>query len=83
MVSNVGDADSSFRIGVQYFGDEVLTLRRQELWHLIIGTHDLLVEIRRLGVFEGQVTGNHSIEDNSRTPNISLQAVIPFASNHL
>ena len=67
MVSNVRDSDSSFGVGVQYFGDEVLTLRRQELRHLIISTHDLLVEIRSLGVFEGQVTGNHSIEDNSRS----------------
>ena len=83
VVSDLRDAYASIWVGVQNFADEVLALGGQKLRHLVIGAHDLFVEVRRLWVFEGQVTGNHGIENNSGTPDVCLKSVIPFPSDHL
>ena len=45
MVLNFGNADSGFGVGVQDFIDEVFAFGGEELGHLVVCTHDLLVKI--------------------------------------
>ena len=83
MTSDLRYPDSRLRVCVQNFADKVLALWGEELWHGVICAHDLLIEIGCLWVLEGQVSSHHGIEDNTTTPNVSLQSVVLLASNHL
>ena len=83
VVSNVGNANASLRIGVQDLLDEVLALRREELGHLVVRCHDLLVQVRCLGVLEWEVASHHGVEYDTAGPDIRLKTVISLASNHL
>jgi len=83
VVSDLADSDSCLRISIQDLRNEVLAFRGEELRHLIVGCHDFLVQVRSLWVFKGQISGDHRIEDNARTPDISLKAMVPLAGNHL
>jgi hypothetical protein len=44
---------------------------------------DLGLKFMHIGCFERHCTKQHGIEDNSSTPNVRLEALIPFASKHL
>lgn len=83
MILNFCDSDSSFGICVQDFANEVLAVWGEKLWHLVVGTHDFLVQIGGFGVLEGKITSNHGIKDNSTTPDIRLKTMISFACDHL
>ena len=83
MSSDVGNTDTSFWVRVEDFDDKVLALRRKELGHLVVGSHDLLVEVRGLWVLEGQVASDHGVEDDSAGPNVGLQTVVTLSSDHL
>ena len=65
MIPNVGDADSSLRIGVEDLLNEVFALGREKLGHRVLCSHDLFVQVRRLWVFEGQVSGDHGVKDDT------------------
>ena len=43
VTSNVTYTEACFRVGIQNFRYQVLTLLREELRHLVISRHDLLV----------------------------------------
>ena len=45
VVSDLRDANARIWVGIQDFADEVLAFRGQELRHLVVGTHDLLVKV--------------------------------------
>ena len=83
MVSDLRDADTGVWISVQYFAYEVLAFGGQELRHLVVSTHDLFIQVRCLRILKWQVASNHSVENNSGAPNISLKSVVPLSSNHL
>ena len=72
MVPDLRYSDSSLWICVQNLLYDVFALGREELWHLVISGHDLLVQIGCLGVLERQVACNHGIKDDSTRPDIRL-----------
>ena len=82
MVPNFIDAVSLLWVGIKDASDDVLALSRQELRQGVFGSHDLLVEVRSLWVFERQVTADHRVKDNATAPNISFETVVSFACNH-
>ena len=53
VVSNLRDTYTRFWVCIQNFTDEVLAFWRKKLWHLIICTHDFLIKVRCLRIFEG------------------------------
>ena len=55
----------------------------EELGHLVISRHDLLIKVASFGVLERQITGDHSIKDYSGRPDICLETVVAFALYHL
>lgn len=65
VVADVLYLDASFGICIEDFRDEIFALAREELWHLIVCTHDLFVKIGRLWVFEGKVACDHGVEHNT------------------
>jgi len=83
MSSNFIDAVSLLGIGVEYLGDEMSTILREEFRQLVIACQYFLVQIWCLGVFKGQKSAHHSIEHNTTAPYVWLEANIPFASYHL
>ena len=70
-------------ICVQNLLYDVFALGGEELGHLVISGHDLLVQVRRLRVLERQIAGHHGVEDDAAGPDVRLQAVITLASDHL
>lgn len=70
-------------IRIQNTSDDVLALARKKLRQRILSSHDLFIQIRRLWVLEGQVTADHGVEYHATAPDISLQAVVPLAGDHL
>ena len=83
MVPNLRNPDASLGVRVQNLSNDVLALRGEELGHLVISGHDFLVEIGRLGVLKGQVASDHGVENDTARPDVSLEAVITLASDHL
>ena len=70
-------------IALETTEDEVFAFGREEFWHLVVRRHNLLVQVRCFGVLKGQVSCYHCVENDATRPNISLEAVVTFASNHL
>jgi len=65
VITNVGDANSSLRIGVEDLLNKVFALRREKLGHCVLCSHDLFVQVRRLWVFERQVSCDHGVKDDT------------------
>lgn len=82
VVADIRNLKPSFGVRVKYLGDEIFALSRKELGHLVVGAHNLFVEVRGFRVFERQVACNHRVENHSRRPNVGLESVVAFASNH-
>lgn len=72
VVSNVANFESSLRVSIQNFCDEILAICTKEFRHLVVGRHYLLVEITCFGVFERKITSHHCVENYAGAPNISL-----------
>jgi hypothetical protein len=70
------------RVRVENSSDQVLALAAQELGQSVVGTHDFFVEIGGLGVFERQVATDHGVENHATAPDVGLESVVAFASNH-
>ena len=83
MTPDVPNTVARLRVRVQDLRDQVLTLLREELRHLIISRHDLLIEVTRLWVFERQIPGHHRVKNDSRRPNIGLETVVALTLDHL
>ena len=83
MCSDVGNTNSSLGVRVEDLDNKVLALRRKELGHLVVSSHDLLVEVRGLWVLKGQVASDHGVEDDTAGPNVGLQTVVTLPSDHL
>ena len=83
VVSDLRDANARIWVGIQDFADEVLAFGGEKFRHLIISAHDLFVQVWRLWIFKRQVSGNHSVENDSWTPDIGLKSVIPLTGDHL
>ena len=83
MIPDLRDPYTSLRVRIQDLLDDVFALGGEELGHLVISGHDLLVEVGRFRVFKGQIACNHGVEDDSTGPDISLEAVITLSSDHL
>jgi len=65
MTTNIRYAVTCLRVGVQDLTDQVLALGTEELGHLIISRHNLLVKIRSLWILEWKVSGYHGIKNNA------------------
>ena len=65
VVSDLRDANARIWVGIQDFADEVLAFGGEKFRHLIISAHDLFVQVRCLWIFKRQVSGNHSVENDS------------------
>ena len=50
---------------------------------MVVGGHDLLVQVRGLRVLEGQVASDHGVEDDAAGPDVGLQTVVTLPSDHL
>ena len=48
----------------------------EEASEFVFGVQDLLVQALSVGVFKGQVSANHGVEDNSSTPEVSFLTII-------
>lgn len=55
------NVDAVFRVGHKDLPEDVLCLRRQKLWKLIVGRQDLLVKVGGLLVLVGQVATQHGV----------------------
>ena len=64
------DVDSLLRISYEYLGDDVLSLRGQELGKSVVSIQNFLVQVRSLLVFKWQVSAQHSVQHHSTTPNV-------------
>ena len=83
VIADIGNANPCFRVCIQDFLNKVFALWRQEFRHLVVGCHDLLVQIRCLRIFEGQIASDHSVKNDTAGPDISLKAMVSFTSDHL
>jgi hypothetical protein len=77
------NCEALFRIGVQDLSDQILTLGRKEIWDLIFGLYDFLIQFLCVLVFKGQVAANHSVENHTAGPDVRTKSVVPLAPDHL
>lgn len=81
--SDLFNCDSVRRVCNENFGNHVFRLLRQEVRKGILGVQDFLVEIRRLLVFERQITAQHRVKHDATTPKIAHQPVVLLSGYHL
>lgn len=82
MVADICDANTGLRVSIEDLLNKVFALRGQELGHLIVSGHNLFVQIRSLWILEGKITCDHGVKDDTTRPNIGLEAVVSFTSDH-
>ena len=81
--SDICNLESLFRVRIQKVGYEIPRLWRNKFRDLVVSVEDLLVKIRRVWIFEGQVPTDQSKQDDSTAPNVNIRSMISLASNHL
>lgn len=59
------------------------TVRRKEPREFVVSSHDLLVQVGSLGVFEGEEAAHHCVEDDSAAPYVTLDPVVLLSCDHL
>ena len=74
--------ESLLRICVQHFPDQVFRCFRNYPRDQVVAVQDLLVQLACVWVFEREVTASHGIEDDTTTPNVRIETVVLFASDH-
>ena len=52
-------------------------------WQLKLTNQDLFVKLCCIWIFKRKVSYQHSIQGNTTAPNVDVNAVIPFTSDHL
>jgi len=80
--ADVADLVALVRVGVQNARQHVLAVGAEELGQRVLRVHDLFVEVRRLGVLEGQVAAHHRVQHHARAPDVRADAVVLLAGNH-
>lgn len=71
------------RVSDEYARDHVPRLVREEVRRRVLCIQDLLVQVGGLLVFEGQVSAEHGVQDDSTAPEVTHQAIVVLASDHL
>jgi hypothetical protein len=79
---DVADLVPLLRVGVQNARQHVLAVGAQKLGQRVLRVHDLFVEVRRLGVLEGEVAAHHRVQHHARAPDVRADAVVLLAGNH-
>ena len=82
VVSNLFNRVPFVRIGHQNFWNEMGAICREEGRRFVFARHNFLVQIWCFGVFKGQKTTDHGIEDYTAWPHVRFQSVVLFTSNY-
>ena len=77
------NVDALLWIGYEYLRDDVFGIGREELGKGIISIQNFLVQVRSFLVFEWKVSAQHSVQDDSTTPNVRFEPVVTAAGDHL
>lgn len=77
------DVDTWFRVSLENLWQYVFSFWREELGQWVVGSKDLLVEIRSFLIFKGQIAAHHRVEHYPDAPNIRGKTMVPIACNHL
>lgn len=83
VTTDVGNPVTRLRVGVQDLTDDVFALRAEELGHLVICGHNLLVKIRSLWILKRQITCYHGVKNDPRRPDVGLETVVSLSLDHL
>ena len=81
--ADVLDCVALFRVGVQDFCYQILTLGREEIGYLIFGLDDFLIQLLRVLVLKWQVATNHSVENHAARPDVRTKSVVALTPDHL
>jgi len=69
-------------VGIQHVFEQIFALRGGPFGTGLLACEDLLLEGRRVGVFEGEVSTNHREQDDSAGPDVHLDAVLLLPCHH-
>ena len=83
MFEHLRDTQALFWIDLQQPPDEVLGLFRDFFLHVVLGLQDLLVEIFHVVSFEWHCSEEESKQNNTCTPEVSLEALVALISDDL
>ena len=83
MIFDVPQLHPPLRIGGQQSLDEVAGAASDKLGQSVVARDDLLVELRGVGVLEGQVAADHGEEHDPAGPDVGVEAQVLLARDHL
>jgi hypothetical protein len=83
MSSNILDGDTSCRVSVQDLLDQILAALGNKTWDKVVTVQDFLIEFICVRIFKREIATRHSIENDTAAPNIRVQTIVAFTSNHL
>ena len=79
---NLCDFNPALRIGSQKTGNQLSSEGRNKFGYCVISSSNLLVQTWSIRVLKWQVSTNHGEQNYSTGPNVRIQSLVPFASNH-
>ena len=82
MFSNVLNLISLLGISVEYAGDQIFGIRRNEVRNLEVGAQNFLIKIGRVWILKRQVATHQGEQDDSARPNVHIRPMILLSSNH-
>jgi len=83
VAADLVDREPRVWVGIEYLAEEVRALRGEKFGYLVVSSEDLLVEVRCLGVLEGQVPADHGKEDYAAAPNVTFEPSVTLSCYHL
>lgn len=83
MVSDIANLKPFTWISLQNLLNQVFILWRDELRNSKITSQDFLIQFICVWVFKRQVSTSHRVQNNTTRPDITTQAMVTLARNHL
>jgi len=82
MAANLFEGESSRRVRVENFGDQVFALGGYVRWKGVLAIQYFLVQFVCVWIFKREVSAEHSVQDNATGPDVNFQPVVVLASYH-
>ena len=76
------NSEASGWVCVQDLLDQVLAVLGDETRDEVVAVEDFFVQLIGIRIFEGKIPARHRVQNDPATPDITIQAMVSFSSDH-
>ena len=82
MSSNLINCKALLSVCVEDFGYYIFRRCRYEFWQFVIAVKNLFIQISCIGIFEGKISSDHGVENDSAAPNVDFWTGVELSGDH-